>query len=90
MAEQIYCCIDGDKDWAPWTVPADRNIDKSTRERQRKKMQADLGEVVCVDFILAAQNVFTFCLSASSMYCQHQFLPKVVCVIEMAYETRTT
>lgn len=27
---------------------------------------------------------------ASSMYCQHQFLPKVVCVIEMAYETRTT
>lgn len=62
MAEQIHCCIDGDKDWAPWTVPADRNIDKSTRERQRKKIQADLGEVVCVDFILAAQNVFTFCL----------------------------
>lgn len=88
MAEQIYCCIDGDKDWAPWTVPADRNIDKSTRERQRKKMQADLGEVVCVDFVLAAQNVFTFCICI--IYLLSIFLPIVVCEIEMAYETRTT
>lgn len=37
MAEQIYCYIDGDKDWAPWTPPADRDIDRRMEvETQRE------------------------------------------------------
>lgn len=37
VAEQIYCCIDGDKVWAPWTLPADTNIDKRMEDRQKGK-----------------------------------------------------
>lgn len=41
VAEQIYCYIDGDKDWAPWTLPADRNIDRRIKRERKKRMQAD-------------------------------------------------
>lgn len=32
MAEQIYCYIDGDKNCAPWTLTADRNVDREEGE----------------------------------------------------------